>query len=241
MKISAPALLLPVTPKGMPVKTGAVGMPKTSGIKVPASNSAASAQATNSQTYAAPGVTAWAVGRPGNEWSATTGWVSGQAASVPMTLSMKKGGAYSFAGAYSYSYTGKTPVVSITLSDAQGKVVSSSKSNALSYVATADGAGIGATLESHASFARRVNVGFRQVLSRSHILLRVFERGVGETQACGTGACAAMAAGRRDGLLDDTVRVSLPGGDLTVRWPGPGESLWLEGPALVSFHGQIDL
>ena len=108
-------------------------------------------------------------------------------------------------------------------------------------VATADVAGIGATLESHASFARRVNVGFRQVLSRSHILLRVFERGVGETQACGTGACAAMAAGRRDGLLDDTVRVSLPGGDLTVRWPGPGESLWLEGPALVSFHGQIDL
>ena len=108
-------------------------------------------------------------------------------------------------------------------------------------VATADVAGIGATLESHASFARRVNVGFRQVLSRSHIRLRVFERGVGETQACGTGACAAMAAGRRDGLLDDTVRVSLPGGDLTVRWPGPGESLWLEGPALVSFHGQIDL
>ena len=139
MKISAPALLLPVTPKGMPVKTGAVGMPKTSGIKVPASNSAASAQATNSQTYAAPSVTAWAVGRPGNEWSATTGWVSGQAASVPMTLSMKKGGAYSFAGAYSYSYTGKTPVVSITLTNAQGKVVSSSKSNTLSYVATADG------------------------------------------------------------------------------------------------------
>jgi diaminopimelate epimerase len=91
------------------------------------------------------------------------------------------------------------------------------------------------------AFARRVNVGFRQVLSRSHIRLRVFERGVGETQACGTGACAAVAAGRRDGLLDDTVRVSLPGGDLLVRWPGPGESLWLEGPALVSFHGQVEL
>ena len=108
-------------------------------------------------------------------------------------------------------------------------------------VATAAVATVGPALEQHPAFAQRVNVGFRQVLTRSHIRLRVFERGAGETQACGTGACAAVAAGRRDGLLDDTVRVSLPGGDLTIRWPGPGQPLWMEGPALVSFRGQIDL
>lgn len=112
---------------------------------------------------------------------------------------------------------------------------------AVANVDTAAVAEIGAALEQHPAFAQRVNVGFRQVLSRGHIRLRVFERGAGETQACGTGACAAVAAGRRDGLLDDTVQVSLPGGDLTIRWPGPGRPLWMEGPALVSFRGQIDL
>lgn len=100
---------------------------------------------------------------------------------------------------------------------------------------------LGPLLERHAAFARRVNVGFMQIVARDHVWLRVFERGVGETQACGTGACGAVAVGRRDGLLDATVRVSLPGGDLTVRWPGPGNPLWLEGPAAVSFRGQIDL
>ena len=100
---------------------------------------------------------------------------------------------------------------------------------------------LGPPLERHARFARRVNVGFMQVVSRQHIRLRVFERGVGETQACGTGACAAVAVGRRDGLLDESVRVSLPGGDLTVRWPGEGRPLWLEGPAEVSFRGQIEI
>jgi len=108
-------------------------------------------------------------------------------------------------------------------------------------VATAPVARLGPPLERHARFARRVNVGFMQVVARDHIRLRVFERGVGETQACGTGACGAVAVGRRDGLLDDTVRVTLPGGDLTVRWPGVGEALWLEGPAEVSFRGQIEI
>jgi diaminopimelate epimerase len=108
-------------------------------------------------------------------------------------------------------------------------------------IASAPVATLGATLESHPRFKKRVNVGFRHILNRQHIQLRVFERGVGETQACGTGACAAVAAGIRDGLLDAAVRVDLPGGSLSVRWNGPGTSLWLEGPAAVSFTGQIDI
>jgi diaminopimelate epimerase len=108
-------------------------------------------------------------------------------------------------------------------------------------VTTAKVGGIGTALESHPRFRRRVNVGFRQILDRHHVRLRVFERGVGETLACGTGACAAVAAGIRDGLLDPRVRVDLPGGTLTVEWPGPGTNLWLEGPAEVSFTGQFEI
>jgi diaminopimelate epimerase len=108
-------------------------------------------------------------------------------------------------------------------------------------IAAAPVATVGAALESHPRFARRVNVGFRQIRSRQHICLRVFERGVGETQACGTGACAAVATGIRDGLLDAAVQVDLPGGTLTIRWPGPGQPLWLQGPAEVSFTGRVDL
>jgi diaminopimelate epimerase len=107
-------------------------------------------------------------------------------------------------------------------------------------VATAPVALLGPALESHPRFRQRVNVGFRQILNRTHLRLRVFERGVGETQACGTGACAAVAAGIRDGRLDETVLVDLPGGTLKIRWHGPGTSLWLEGPAEVSFSGQFD-
>jgi diaminopimelate epimerase len=102
---------------------------------------------------------------------------------------------------------------------------------------------LGAALESHPRFARRVNVGFRQILSRNHIRLRVFERGVGETRACGTGACAAVATGIRDGLLDASMKVDvdLPGGRLSVSWAGPGHGLWLKGPAAVSFSGHFEL
>ena len=107
--------------------------------------------------------------------------------------------------------------------------------------ATAPVGTLGATLESHPRFARRVNVGFRQIRKRDHIRLRVFERGVGETQACGTGACAAVATGIRDGLLDERVQVDLPGGSLFIRWAGRGHTLWLEGPAEVSFTGHFDL
>jgi diaminopimelate epimerase len=99
----------------------------------------------------------------------------------------------------------------------------------------------GALLERHPRFTRRVNVGFRQILARDHIRLRVFERGVGETLACGTGACAAAATGILAGRLDGRVRIDLPGGTLIVRWEGPGTRLWLEGPAEVSFTGRFEL
>jgi diaminopimelate epimerase len=100
---------------------------------------------------------------------------------------------------------------------------------------------LGPVLESHPRFTRRVNVGFRRIVDRGHITLRVFERGVGETLACGTGACAAVATGIVAGTLDSEVAVQLPGGKLIVRWQGTGTRLWLEGPAAVSFTGRFEL
>jgi diaminopimelate epimerase len=100
---------------------------------------------------------------------------------------------------------------------------------------------LGPQLESHPLFPERVNVGFMQVLDKGAIRLRVYERGAAETLACGTGACAAMAVGHRWGLLADEVRVSLPGGDLTIRWAGEGEDLWMVGPATSVFEGTIEL
>jgi diaminopimelate epimerase len=108
-------------------------------------------------------------------------------------------------------------------------------------ISSAPVASVGPALESHPRFARRVNVGFRQVVSRDLLRLRVYERGAGETLACGTGACAAVAAGIRDNLLNPTVGVDLPGGRLTIRWAGEASPLWLEGPAEVSFTGQFDI
>jgi diaminopimelate epimerase len=99
----------------------------------------------------------------------------------------------------------------------------------------------GPSVERHPHFPHRANVGFMQVVERNHILLRVFERGAGETQACGTGACAAVAVGVRQGLLDGEVRVDLPGGTATVYWEGPGQHIWLTGPATTVFTGSIDL
>jgi diaminopimelate epimerase len=100
---------------------------------------------------------------------------------------------------------------------------------------------LGPRLESHPRFPERVNVGFMQVLDSGTIRLRVYERGAAETLACGTGACAAVAVGRRWGLLGDEVRVSLPGGELTIRWVGEGEDLWMIGPATSVFEGTIEL
>ena len=108
-------------------------------------------------------------------------------------------------------------------------------------VETAPVARLGPALEQHPRFPNRVNVGFMEVRDRTHVRLRVYERGVGETLACGTGACAAVAVGRRWGLLDPEVRVSARGGELAVRWGGPGEPIWLSGPAQFAFQGHIDL
>lgn len=100
---------------------------------------------------------------------------------------------------------------------------------------------LGPRLESHPLFPERVNVGFMQVLDKGAIRLRVYERGAAETLACGTGACAAVAVGHRWGLLGDEVRVILPGGELTIRWGGEGEDLWMIGPATTVFEGTINL
>ncbi len=98
----------------------------------------------------------------------------------------------------------------------------------------------GAKIESHQQFPERVNVGFMQVLSRNHIKLRVYERGVGETQACGTGACAATVVGIRLGLLDDKVTVTQIGGDLNIEWQEHQE-IMMTGPAVSVFTGEIEL
>lgn len=99
----------------------------------------------------------------------------------------------------------------------------------------------GPLVERHARFPERTNAGFMEVIDRGHIRLRVFERGVGETEACGSGACAAVAVGRDQGLLDEQVRVDLPGGRLDIRWPGSGSKLWMTGPAHTVFDGVITL
>jgi diaminopimelate epimerase len=99
---------------------------------------------------------------------------------------------------------------------------------------------VGPAMENHARFPRRVNVGFLEIVAPDHVRLRVFERGVGETQACGTGACAAVAIGRRHGPLAEEVRVDLPGGRLIVQWPGPGSEIWLTGPAETAFEGTVE-
>jgi diaminopimelate epimerase len=99
----------------------------------------------------------------------------------------------------------------------------------------------GPLIEHHACFPRRVNAGFMQVVDRRHIRLRVFERGAGETLACGTGACAAVVAGIRLGLLDETVDVQTHGGVLTISWAGGASSVMMTGPATTVFHGEIDL
>jgi diaminopimelate epimerase len=111
----------------------------------------------------------------------------------------------------------------------------------VSDVKTAPVERFGPSIERHERFPNRTNVGFMQVVDRGHIRLRVFERGAGETLACGTGACAAVAVGRRHGLLDPEVRVDLPGGSATVSWAAAGEHLWLTGPATTVFTGSIDI
>jgi len=100
---------------------------------------------------------------------------------------------------------------------------------------------LGPAIESHSRFPKRVNAGFMQVMDSGHIRLRVYERGAGETLACGTGACAAVAVGRRRGRLDPEVSVEVRGGELRVNWGGPGEHIWLTGPAEISFEGHVEV
>ena len=100
---------------------------------------------------------------------------------------------------------------------------------------------LGPLIEHHPRFPERVNAGFMQVLARDEIRLRVFERGSGETLACGTGACAAAVAGMTRGLLDAAVTVHTRGGDLVIRWAGEGQSVFMTGPAVSVFEGEIEI
>jgi len=105
---------------------------------------------------------------------------------------------------------------------------------------TTDVALLGPMIESHRSFPERVNVGFMQVLNESEVIVRVYERGVGETQACGTGACAAVVHGIQVGLLDSKVKVNLTGGELDIVWIGQQAPVWMTGPAMHVFDGEIE-
>ncbi|MFN4148398.1 MAG: diaminopimelate epimerase [Rhodocyclaceae bacterium] len=108
-------------------------------------------------------------------------------------------------------------------------------------VDTAPVARDGPLIEAHPRFPKRVNAGFMEVVDRHHIRLRVYERGAGETLACGTGACAAVVVGIRRGLLDSPVRVRTRGGELTIAWGGMGQPVWMTGPAVTVFTGELEL
>lgn len=108
-------------------------------------------------------------------------------------------------------------------------------------IATADVVTVGPLLEKHERFPEGVNVGFMQIVSPSHVKLRVFERGVGETLACGSGACAAVAIGQIQGKLSKEVKVELPGGTLRIKWPGRDNVLKMTGPAEHIFDGYLNL
>ena len=126
--------------------------------------------------------------------------------------------------------------------------VSMGNPHAVQVVADLDAAPVaaqGPLIEHHPRFPQRANAGYMQVLDRGHVRLRVWERGAGETLACGTGACAAVVAGIRRGLLDATVAVDTRGGRLTIRWEGGDNDLncavWMTGPAVTVYEGEIDI
>jgi diaminopimelate epimerase len=123
-------------------------------------------------------------------------------------------------------------------------VVSMGNPHAVLRVADVESAPVqrlGPLLEKHESFSNRANIAFMQVLAPNRIHLRVFERGVGETAACGTGACAAVVVGRSWGLLERQVTVDLPGGTLQIHWQGPGHPVWMTGEAVTVFEGTIQV
>ena len=123
-------------------------------------------------------------------------------------------------------------------------VVSMGNPHAVQVVDNANNAPVhfdGPVIEQHDRFPKRVNAGFMEIVDRHHINLRVFERGAGETLACGTGACAAVVAGIRRGLLDSPVRVSMRGGELSIAWEGKCAPVMMTGPAVSVFEGEIDI
>ncbi len=122
--------------------------------------------------------------------------------------------------------------------------VSMGNPHAVQVVADVDSAPVavqGALIECHERFPARVNAGFMQVIDAHHVRLRVFERGAGETLACGTGACAAVVAGILRGLLESPVRVDTRGGALEISWAGPGTAVLMTGPAVTVFEGEMEL
>ncbi|HET7832205.1 MAG TPA: diaminopimelate epimerase [Gallionella sp.] len=126
----------------------------------------------------------------------------------------------------------------------QISAVSMGNPHAVQVVANVEQAPVaemGPLIEQHPRFPKRVNAGFMQVMGRHQIRLRVYERGAGETLSCGTGACAAVAAGIRRGLLDSPVNVATRGGTLTIAWAGEGQPVLMTGPAITVFHGEISL
>jgi diaminopimelate epimerase len=123
-------------------------------------------------------------------------------------------------------------------------LVSMGNPHAVQFVPDVDAAPVavqGPAIEHHARFPDRINAGYMQVLDRHRIRLRVFERGAGETLACGTGACAAVVAGVLRGMLDSPVAVQTRGGSLTISWAGSDNPVWMKGPAEPVFDGSIDL
>ena len=141
-----------------------------------------------------------------------------------------------------------THVIDVEGEPIEVSVVSMGNPHAVRVVCNLDEApvqSLGARIEHHARFPERVNVGFMQVVHRREVRLRVFERGSGETLACGTGACAAVVAGIRRGLLDASVVVHTRGGDLSIQWAGEVDGVaapvWLTGPAVTVFEGEVEL
>jgi diaminopimelate epimerase len=127
-------------------------------------------------------------------------------------------------------------------------VLSMGNPHAVQTVADVEAAPVtseGPLIERHPRFPKRTNAGYMQVVDRASVRLRVWERGAGETLACGTGACAAVVTGIREGLLDGTVSVATRGGQLTIRWAGgendPNRSVWMTGPAVTVFEGEIEI
>ncbi|MBK88985.1 MAG: diaminopimelate epimerase [Gammaproteobacteria bacterium] len=140
--------------------------------------------------------------------------------------------------------TTNTAVLEVDNRDFKVTAVSTGNPHGVVFVdniATVDVATIGAQLSIHSAFPNHANIGFCQVVDRSFVRLRVYERGVGETRACGTGASAAVVAAHSQSLVDTQVKVSLPGGKLRIRWSGPNQPITMSGEATLVFEGEINL